>query len=172
MNKLRYFALAGTLSSSLFCAAAGNAAPLVKTQPPCNGACVQFEGPGEATYLVRSISFNAPRSGISLVHFHGNLACRGAAGDSFNGGSQIVLNKNSQVNEVGPGGLPLVHRLPKPANPEFTPPWDSNLASTRVVKVTSAGKQDYHFKIKHIILGQNMECEVYVGTFSVLFIPD
>jgi hypothetical protein len=146
-------------------------AEIILTQPPCvshpDDFCLTF-GPNGAVPNIRTRSFTAPAAGKAIATFHGSVVCVNLSG--VKGGlqleSQIVDRPSATPSPAKPGGLMHTGTLP----PEGR--WVSNLASTRVFSVPSAGDYTYIFKIhRSVLTPTTTECRVYNAAFTIEFKP-
>jgi hypothetical protein len=111
------------------------------------------------------------------VTFHGELVCS-VFSTAFSPRvvdlvSQIVTASNATPSATLAGGLrhAFVFTPPIP-NVIYTGYTTSfNLASTRVVAVTSAGNKNFYFKIARQRMDVGTSCVVYNAAFSVVFVP-
>jgi len=165
----------------LFCvfAVPAGAAPVIKSQAPCSSTtfCLQFTNTGTIP-VIRSFTFTAPSVGTAEVSFHGALVCSDVNISQRNPVvvdlvSEIVTASNATPSATMPGGLRhAVVWEPIILNVLFTGFTQSfNLASTRVVSVTSAGNKNFFFKIARLRMDPDTSCVVYNAAFSVVFIP-
>jgi hypothetical protein len=154
---------------------AADAAANIVSQPPCtsgSGYCLQFQA-GNPIPVIRSINFNAPSAGKAAVTFHGSMVCsNGSVTDKVvDFATQIVFRSTDTPVVDGPGGMRQAIVLKDSSDHTFNTTDSLNLASTRYVTFTAAGRRTFYFKIVPLRMDASTSCVVYNAAFTVLFLP-
>lgn len=159
---------------SLSIAAGSASGATVFRQEPCRkdeSHCAGLLPTTQTTQNFRTFTFSAPGPGLAEVSFHGTAVCSndGNTPQKVDFLSQIMLQEfdgDPAVN--GPGGMRHVAWLfPSGLLTEQS----FNLASTRFVKVGSAGQKSVHFRVSGQGMGTDTVCLFYNLAFTVVFTP-
>lgn len=165
-----------SLAGALFLSVHGASADIL-AQGPCNyeaGRCMGFDGATNPMPAIRSFEFSLPAPGNALVRFDGTLQCwvdsPTANQDVIDLATQIVTSADAVPSYPGPGGARFAMRL-NHNNQGFGPSAAINLASSRLIKYTTAGAATVYFKIVQLRMDAGTACNVLSGAFSVITVP-